>query len=138
MTFYNPTRSAFRCHHSSETALAKLIDIWTTNMENGQLNSFIFVNLRRSLWPCRYKYSVSQISTLPLWWIIHILIYLLPAMLKPMCPIQVFYIINNTSYTWGPARQHLGPLIVHHIYEWLATEYNVQHWHVCRWLICLY
>ncbi len=44
----HPAQSGFRSHYSCETALAKLIDIWTTNMENGQLNGVIFVNLRKA------------------------------------------------------------------------------------------
>ncbi len=48
MTFLHPAQSGFRPHYSCETALAKLIDIWKTNMENGQLNGVIFVDLRKA------------------------------------------------------------------------------------------
>ncbi len=38
----------FGSHHSCETAIAKLYRyIWTTNVENGQLNVVIFVDLRK-------------------------------------------------------------------------------------------
>ncbi len=44
----HPSHPGFRSDHSCETAFAKLIDIWSTNMEIDQLKSVIFVDLRKA------------------------------------------------------------------------------------------
>ena len=41
-------QSGFRENHSCETALAKMIDTWTQNMEDGQLTGVVFVDLRKA------------------------------------------------------------------------------------------
>ncbi len=44
----HPAQSGFRPKHSCETALAKLVNDWTENMEKGLLNGVIFVDLRKA------------------------------------------------------------------------------------------
>ncbi len=41
-------QSGFRDLHSCETALSRLVDIWTSNMEKGLLNGIIFLDLRKA------------------------------------------------------------------------------------------
>ena len=41
-------QSGFRVNHSCETALARLIHMWTSNMDNGLLNGIVFVDFRKA------------------------------------------------------------------------------------------
>lgn len=41
-------QSGFRSFHSCETALTKLVERWTENMENGLLNGIVFIDLRKA------------------------------------------------------------------------------------------
>ena len=41
-------QSGFRAFHSCETALIKLVDKWTENIENGLLNGIVFLDLRKA------------------------------------------------------------------------------------------
>ena len=51
-TFIKPhlyiAQSGFREGHSCETALARLVDMWTTNMSKGLLNGVVFLDLRKA------------------------------------------------------------------------------------------
>ena len=41
-------QSGFRRNHSCETALCKLVDMWTSNMESGLINGAVFIDLRKA------------------------------------------------------------------------------------------
>ena len=41
-------QSGFRAFHSCETALTRLVDMWTTNMEKGLLNGVVLLDLRKA------------------------------------------------------------------------------------------
>ena len=41
-------QSGFRAMHSCETALTRLVDMWTSNMEKGLLNGIILLDLRKA------------------------------------------------------------------------------------------
>ncbi len=41
-------QSGFRARHSCETALTKIIDKWTSNMEKGLLNGVVLLDLKRA------------------------------------------------------------------------------------------
>ena len=40
-------QSGFRPHHSCETALIRLIDMWHKNIEEGQLNGFVLIDFHK-------------------------------------------------------------------------------------------
>ena len=41
-------QSGFRAYHSCETALIRLVDKWTENIEKGMLNGIVFLDLRKA------------------------------------------------------------------------------------------
>ncbi len=67
LTLWNKLVKTWLCsYHSCETALVKLIDIWTTNMENSQLNDVIFVDLRKAFDLVDTSILLHKLHSLPL------------------------------------------------------------------------
>ncbi len=105
-------QSGFHALHSCETALTKIIDKWTSNMEKGLLKGVAILDLRKAFDlvdtdVLLHKLSLYQCDDLTINW----LKFYLQG--REQCVIFKGNLSKINTYQWCASRQYLGSPLIH-------------------------
>ena len=59
-----PNQSGFRPLHSTTTALVKLVNLWSRNIDAGKLTGVAFIDLRKALDTVNHELLLTKLGTL--------------------------------------------------------------------------
>ncbi len=102
-------QSGFHALHSCETALTRLVDMWTANMEKCLLNGIVLLDLRKTF---------DLVFT--------------DVLLKKLVACQNLW--HKACNSWSSSGRYSRSFTVHHFHEWPATPCELITWYVWCWL----